>query len=483
MQIKTILRILGILLMMFSLSMIPPLLIAHWYHDGLEHPFLFALFFTFGSGLLLWLFFRKHHKELKTRDGFLIVVLFWLVLSFFAATPMMVGAYPHDTFTDAMFESVSGFTTTGATLITDIDGLSHAMRYYRQQLQFLGGMGIIVLAVAILPMLGIGGMQLYRAEMPGPIKESKLTPRITETAKALWYIYTGLTLCCALFYWLAGMTPFDALGESFATVATGGFSVHTDSFAYYHSSTIELIATVFMILGGTNFALHFFAWRHKSLSHYWRDEEFRAFVMVLMIIGFVTFAVLEAYQVYAQASTSLVKSLFNVVSLATTTGFVSAPYPQWPTFIPILITVAAIIGGCAGSTRGGMKVMRMLLLQKQSRREINRLIHPQAVVAIKFGKQVLPNHILQAMWGFIATFVGLFVLLALILMANGLDLTTALGTVTATLANAGASIGQTFGHFNALNTTSKWVLIFAMLAGRLEIFTLLVLLTPAFWRK
>lgn len=483
MQIKTILRILGILLMMFSLTMVPPILVELLYRDGALGPYVISCVVTVMTGLVLFALFHRNKKELKIRDGFLVVVLFWFVLSFFAAIPLMISPEPHDNLTDAMFETVSGFTTTGATVVSNVDTLPHAMRYYRQQLQFLGGMGIVVLAVAILPMLGIGGMQLYRAETPGPIKDSKLTPRITETAKTLWYIYVGLTVLCALAYWAAGMELFDAVGESFATIATGGFSMHDTSFAYYKSNTIELIATFFMLLGGTNFALHFTALKHRSLKHYFADEEFRVYLQILAVTFAFVCYVLLYNGIYAQNSTTVVKSLFNVVSLATTTGFVSGDFPLWPHFIPILIMVVALIGGCAASTAGGIKVMRALLLRKQSAREIQRLVHPKAVITIKFGNQRLPDNILQAMWAFIATFVGLFVVLVLFLMANGMDLVSAFGASVATLGNAGASVGSVSKGFNDVNTISKWVMILAMLAGRLEIFTLLVLFTPAFWRR
>lgn len=483
MQIKTILRLLGLLLMLFSGSMLPSLALSVWFQDCSPMPYLMGFLLTAGSGFLCWFLFRRHNNELKIRDGFFIVVLFWTVLCLFAAIPFMIAPHPHETFTDAMFESVSGFTTTGATVVRGINSLSHAMLYYRQQLQFLGGMGIVVLAVAILPMLGVGGMQLYRAETPGPLKESKLTPRITSTAKRLWTIYVGLTFVCALSYWLAGMDWFDALGESFATISTGGFSMHDSSFEYYNSDLIEMVGSFFMIVGAANFSLHFLALRGKTWRCYWHDEEFRTFIFLLSVTALSVAIVLWIYHIYSHPETALVKSVFNVVSLMSTTGFVSAPFSQWPSYAPILIMFVALIGGCAGSTSGGMKVMRILLLKKQSVREIMRLLHPQAVVTLKFAKQAMPERVLQAMWGFIAAFISLSVILLLILMATGLDLTTAFGALVATLANAGAGLGAASVNFHGINTIAKWVLMFAMLAGRLEIFTLLVLFSPAFWRR
>lgn len=483
MQIKTILRLVGLLLMMFSFSMLSPLPILWIYQQGSSLPFLIGFALTFSTGLCLWGLYRHHHKELKIRDGFLIVALFWLVLCFFASLPIMLATHPHTTITDSMFESVSGFTTTGASIIDNLDQLPHSIRFYRQQLQFIGGMGIIVLAVAILPMLGVGGMQLYRAETPGPLKDSKLTPRITETAKALWYIYLLLTLACALSYWLAGMSLFDAVGESFATISTGGFAMHDDSFAYYNSDLIELIACIFMFLGGTNFSLHFIGFKTKSLKHYWRDEEFRWYLSFVVTSSLAVTASLMLYHFFEQTNHALVKSLFNVISLMTTTGFVSAPFDQWPSYAPILIMFLAIIGGSAASTSGGIKIIRAILLYKQSRREMVRLLHPNAVIPIKFGQHCLPEHVLQAMWGFISCFIALFIILLLLLLACGNDFTTSFGATTASLANAGAGIGKVSQGFASLNTASKWIMIFAMLAGRLEIFSLLVLFTPQFWQK
>lgn len=483
MQIKTILRLIGLLLILFSLSMLTPLIINAIFGEDFWLPFVSAFLCTLGTGSLLWFIFRHSHQELKTRDGFLIVVLFWFVLCFFAALPFLFAIGDHHTITDAIFESVSGFTTTGATTITHIDDLPHAILFYRQQLQFLGGMGIVVLAVAILPMLGVGGMQLFRAETPGPMKDSKLTPRIAHTAKALWSIYFLLTLVCMLCYWLSGMDWFDALGESFATVSTGGFSMHDASFAYYHSDLIELIACFFMLLGGTNFALHFIAFKKRSLRHYWQDEEFRVFIGLLLTASLLVTLSLISYGFFKAHPHALVKSLFNVISLATTTGFISEPFSTWPTYVPILLMLLAIIGGCAASTSGGVKVLRALLLYKQSKREMVRLLHPHAIIPIKFGKHSLPEPILQSMWGFISLFIALFLTLMIVFMAFGNDFPTSFSAITAALANAGAGIGTISVTFDQLSLPSKWLLMFAMIAGRLEIFSLLILFYPQFWKR
>jgi trk system potassium uptake protein TrkH len=483
-QIKTILRLIGLLLMIFSLSMLTPLMFNFIFHEHFWMPFIAAFLCTIVTGTILWLSFRKHQQELKVRDGFLIVVLFWFVLCFFASLPFLFAIHHHNhSMTDALFESVSGFTTTGATIITHLDKLPHSILFYRQQLQFLGGMGIIVLAVAILPMLGVGGMQLFRAETPGPMKETKLTPRIAQTAKALWFIYFSLTFTCMLCYWAAGMNWFDALGESFATVSTGGFSVHDASFAYYHSDTVELIACFFMLLGGTNFALHFLAFKKLSLKPYWQDEEFRFYLGFLWMISLLTMICLIRYGFFQAHPHALVKSLFNVISLATTTGFISAPFNTWPMFIPIMILFIAIIGGCAASTSGGVKVIRALLLYKQSKREIIRLSHPHAVIPIKFGKHTIAEPILQSMWGFISVFIALFIVLTVIFIALGNDFITAFSAITASLANVGAGIGSISLTFADLNLPSKWLLMFAMIAGRLEIFSLLILFSRHFWQR
>ena len=483
MQIKTILRLIGLLLMIFSLSMLTPLPFNFIFHETFWPPFLAAFSSTFSVGAILWLCFRSHQNELKIRDGFLIVVLFWLVLCFFAAIPFLLAINSNHGITDALFESVAGFTTTGASIITQLDKMPHALLFYRQQLQFLGGMGIVVLAVAILPMLGVGGMQLYRAETPGPMKESKLTPRITQTAKALWSIYFLLTLLCMLSYWAAGMNWFDALGESFATVSTGGFSMHTASFAHYQSDLIECVACFFMLLGGTNFALHFLAFKNRSLKHYWQDDEFRYYVGFLLIMSLVVSISLVTYGFFTANPHAFIKSLFNIVSLATTTGFISAPFSTWPTYVPILIMLLAIIGGCAASTSGGIKVLRALLLFKQGKREMARLLHPNAIIPIKFGKHILPEPILQSMWGFISVFIALFLLLMIVFMAFGNDFITSFSAITATLANAGAGMGSVSTSFANLNLPSKWLLIFFFFSGRLEIFSLLILFSRQFWRK
>lgn len=482
MHYKVILRILGILLMIFSISMLPPLGISFLYEDGAELAFIAGFMITLLTGFFLWIPVYRVRQDLRTRDGFLITVLFWTVLGLFGAFPLMLAETPHLSFVDAVFESLSGLTTTGATVITGIDDLPKSILFYRQQLQWLGGMGIIVLAVAILPMLGIGGMQLYRAETPGPVKDSKLTPRITETAKALWYIYLSLTVACAMGYWLAGMDLFDAVSHSFSTVAIGGFSTHDASIGYFDSVAVEMVCIFFMTISAVNFGLHFFAWRQRSLSHYLQDPEFKFYLTGLAgitVIAIVALVITNSYPV----GESIRKAAFMVVSIATTTGFATADFAHWPVMLPFLLFVAAFAGGCAGSTGGGMKVIRVLLILKQGYREIQRLVHPNAIIPVKLGRKPISDKVLEAVWGFFSVYMIVFVIMLIVLLATGLDQVTAWSAVGATLNNLGPGLGDVSAHYGDLNDPAKWVLCFAMLLGRLEVFTLLVLFTPIFWKR
>ena len=463
--------------------MLPPLLLALWFGDGSEGAFSTALLSVLAAGAVFWLPVRGQHRELRVRDGFVVVALFWTVLAVVGALPFALAEQPHMSFTDAMFESMSGLTTTGATVITGIDHLPKSIQFYRQELQWLGGMGIIVLAVAVLPMLGIGGMQLYRAETPGPMKDNKLTPRITETAKALWYIYLGLTVSCAVAYWFAGMDVFDAIAHSFSTVAIGGFSTHDLSIGYFQSEAVEMVAVVFMLLAGVNFSLHFVAWRSVNPLTYFRDSEFKTYITVLACAAAVTVVYLYLSGTYEAFGDALHHGLFQAVSIGTTTGFTTAAYFHWPGFLPVMLLFTSFIGGCAGSTGGGMKVIRFLLLFKQGMREITRLVHPNAQIPVKVGGKPMPERVIEAVWGFFAIYVVCFTLMMLVLLATGLDQVTAFSAVAACLNNLGPGLGDVGFHYADINVTAKWVLSLAMVLGRLEIFTLLVLLSPAFWRR
>jgi len=483
MQFLTIQRILGILLGLFSFTLLPPIAVSMFYQDGATQAFVSAFLLLLSAGILIWFPVRKHRKELKTRDGFLVVVMFWITLGISGALPFFLTTMPEMSFTDAVFESMSGLTTTGATVLTGLDSLPEAVLFYRQFLQWLGGMGIVVLAVAILPLLGVGGMQLYRAETPGPMKDAKLTPRITETAKALWYIYLSLTVACAISFHWAGMTWFDAIGHSFSTVAIGGFSTHDASIGFFNSATIEMVTVAFMLLAGMNFALHFLSWRHRSIRHYLADSELEVYLWILFIISIVTSVYLYFTHTFDSPWTAIHQGVFQAVSIGTTAGFTTTDYSLWPGFLPILLLMASYIGGCAGSTGGGMKVIRVMLLFKQGYREVKRLIHPNAIFAIKINNKALSNKVIAAVWGFFALYVFCFSIMYLLLMATGLDIITSFSAVTACLNNLGPGLGEVGANYGDINAPAKWILCVAMLLGRLEIFTLLVVLSPAFWRR
>ena len=363
-----------------------------------------------------------------------------------------------------------------------LDFLPRSILYYRQQLQWFGGMGIIVLAVAVLPMLGVGGMQLYGAETPGPVKDTKLTPRITETAKALWYVYLAFTILCMLGYWAAGMTLFDAICHAFSTVAIGGFSTHDLSIGYFGSTAIDLVGIFFMVLAGVNFSLHFFAWRNVSISHYRQDPEFRAYIFVLLMVSAIVIVSLSLFGTYSDWNATFINGLFQSVSIATTTGFTTANYAAWPGALPVLLIFASFVGGCAGSTGGGIKVIRWLLIAKQGAREIVRLVHPSAEIPVKLGNSAVPFRVVDAVWGFFSVYVVVYGFMLLAMMATGLDQVTAFSAVAATLNNLGPGLGEVAAGFMTLSDTAKWIAIVGMLLGRLEIFTLLVLVTPTFWR-
>ncbi len=482
MQFQMIFPILGILLVLFSTSSLPPIVVALIYQEPEAVIFIYTFLLTLLLGLVLWFPFRNLKGLLRTREGFLVTTLFWIVLGSVGSLPFLLMESPAVSITDALFESISGLTTTGATILTGIEQLPRSILFYRQQLQWLGGMGIIVLAVAILPMLGIGGMQLYRTETPGPVKDTKLTPRITSTAKALWYLYLFLTAICALAYWLAGMTLFDAICHSFSTIAIGGFSTYDGSMGHFNSPLIISVAIFFMVIAGFNFALHFSAWREKSLNHYIKDPEVRWFLATVAVVGTITVVTLYLSGTYS-FSKSFRYGLFEVVSVATTTGYTSSSsFSSWPLFLPMLLFFTSFMGGCAGSTAGGMKVIRVVLIAKQGMRELRRFVHPNGVFTIKIGDDAISPRVGEAVWGFFATYIVMFVLLFLALLATGVDLTTAFSAVASCLNNLGPALGDAAFSYQSLPNTAKWLLAFAMLLGRLEIFTLLVLFTPTFWR-
>ncbi|ADN74229.1 potassium uptake protein, TrkH family [Ferrimonas balearica DSM 9799] len=485
MEYRTITRIIGLLVALFSTTMLPPALIAVIYKDGGGTTFVQAFVLSLVLGLLLWYPNRDAKQELRSREGFLIVVLFWTVLGSIGAIPLVLADSPNLSFTDAMFEAFSALTTTGATVITGLDNLPKAILFYRHLLQWLGGMGIIVLAVAVLPMLGVGGMQLYRCETPGPVKDNKMTPRIAETAKALWYIYLTLTIACALAYWLAGMNLFDAVGHAFSTVSIGGFSSYDASMGHFDSRLINAICVVFLLIAGVNFSLHFTAFgrRGVNLKTYFRDTEVKVFLGFQLGVTAICFLVLLNSGIYDSPESTLDHAMFQAVSISTTAGFATQSFSEWPLFLPILLILASFIGGCAGSTGGGMKVVRIVLLLKQGGREVKRLIHPRAMYAIRLNNKAVGDRVIDAVWGFFAAYAGLFALFMVALIATGMDDITAFSATVACLNNLGPGLGAVASHFGDITDTAKWLLVLAMLFGRLEIFTLLVLFSPAFWKS
>lgn len=476
-------KILGLFLVVFSFTMIPPVLVSFWYQESSESPFVYSFGISLALGILLWLPFSRRHDELQTRDGFLVVTLFWVVLGLIGSLPLLLSEHVPVGVTDAVFESVSGITTTGASVLSNLDAMPKAILYYRMQLQWLGGMGVVVLAVAILPMLGIGGMQLYKAEMPGPMKDAKLTPRIAETAKALWIIYLTITVLCAGLYWLAGMSLFDAINHSFSTVATGGFSTRDASMAYFENPWIHWIGTSFILIGSINFALHFSLWRGRTLRGYSSDPEFRFFIGLTLLYTLIITIGLVVYQAGHEPLDALRHAAFQVASFSTGTGLTSTDAAAWPSFIPFLLVFSSFLGACAGSTGGGMKIVRCALVFHHSLRELKRLIYPNGVFVLRFGKHAASDNVLQAVWGFVGVYVTVAAVFTLVFMATGMDLATAFSTVAASLNNLGVGIAGVAEGFAEISSIAKWMMMLLMIAGRLEIFTLMVLFMPLFWRQ
>lgn len=486
-------RIVGFLVMSFSFTMLLPAFVALIYDDGGGRAFLEAFMLNFVVGAVIWWLCRHEKSELRSREGFLIVVLFWVVLGTLGAVPFIILEHPDLTFTESMFESFSGLTTTGATVITGLDDLPKAILFYRQFLQWLGGMGIIVLAIAIIPLMGLG--KLYRAEMPGPLKDQKMRPRIADTAKLLWQIYFTLTILCTVAFKLAGMSWFDAVCHSFATISIGGFSTHDASMGYFDSPIINGITVIFLLISACNFALHFALFDH--LQHkdkgakksgnifkrlYWKDYEFRSFTVIQLSLFLVCIIVLSAYGYFENAEITFQQALFQSVSISTTAGFTTNDFSQWPSFLPVLLVMASFIGGCAGSTGGGLKVIRVMLLYLQANREIHRFVHPNTVKPIKLGSHVFSGRIEEGIWAFFSAYVFVFIVCWLSSIACGMEAFDAFNAVIAALNNLGPALGSVSSNFTQVPDGAKWVLTIAMVCGRLEVFTLLVILSPVFWK-
>jgi len=483
MNLLMVQRILGLMLLLFSLTMLPPIGVSLAYADGHWYPFLAAFGVVALVGFAFWFPVRQLRGDLRLRDGFLVIAVFWIFLGIAGATPLLISDVPALSFTDAVFEAVSGFTTTGATVIVGLDELPKSILYYRQQIQWLGGMSIIVLAVALMPVLGIGGMSLYKADTPGPMKDQKLTPRITQTAKALWAVYVLLTALCATGYYLAGMDAFDAIGHAFSTLSTGGYSPYDLSLGHFDSAAIDIIATIFMFMGGVSFALHFSALRRRNVGFYFNDPEFMAYFRLIVVIILAASVYLWLEGEFDSLATSLRHTGLHVVSIHTGTGYTTTGFAHWPGALPALLMLLTFIGGCAGSTTGGMKVIRWLLVFRQGVAELKRLVHPSAEIPVKLADRAVPQRVINGVAGFFAMYFIVFGVLMLALMMLGLDQVTAWSAIAASINNVGPGLGDVTVTFASVPDGAKWICALAMVAGRVEIFTLLLLLTPVFWQK
>ena len=482
-HLPSVQRALGILLMLFSVVMLVPIPVDIWYGEHSSRPFILSFAIILATGFILWFPSRKSRGETHLKEAFLMVVLAWVVLGSVAALPLYLGDNPKMTIHDAIFEAISGLTTTGASVLTELDTVPRAVLFYRQFLQWIGGIGIIVIAITIAPMLGVGSMQLYRTEMLSSARKTKPLPRVSEISRMLGYIYLSLTALCAVAYWAAGMSKFDALCHSFSTVAIGGFSTHNENFGYFaNNPMILIIAIVFMLIAAANFSLHFLAWHRRALVVYWRDTEFKVFLSVILIVVLLTVSFLYITRLDTPQNSALIGT-FSAVSFATTTGYTAAPHYMWMGFIPLLLLFASSIRGCSGSTGGGMKVIRFWLLLRQGIREMKQLIHPSACVLLKIDDVALSNRVIQSVWGFFSAYIGSIIVILLLLMALGLDQETAFSATMATINNLGPGLGAVGENYATLGNADKWILCFAMILGRLEIFALLILFTPMFWRK
>jgi len=471
------------IILIFSLIMLVPLGVSVYYQDAAINAYDGGVAITFFVGFAIWLMTRSRKRELKTRDGFLIVVLTWTLLPAFATLPLMF--YLNTSFTHAYFETVSGMTMTGATVLSGLDQLPPSINFWRHLLNWLGGMGIIVLAVAVLPLLGIGGRSMFKAETPGPMKDSKLTPRIAQTAKALWLVYAGITLVCVMALHAVGMSWFDAVCHSFSAMSLGGFSTHDASVGYFNSPSIEVVLTIFQIIAAGNFATYFLMLRGRRLSLLFADAEIVS-MLILLAISIVGVAFyLWWVGTYPDLLTSLRFTSFNLVTIATDCGYASTNFGLWPVFAPMWMMFLSSVMACSGSTGGGIKMVRTLILARQAGRELSRLQHPNAVVPVKVGGQVIENKVVFSVLAFIFLYFMTVVVLTFALLLSGLDFISAFTAIIACINNAGPGLGVVgpAGNYGTLNNFQDWVCILAMLAGRLEIFTLIIVLTPSFWKK
>lgn len=479
-----ILHVLGMVIAVFGLAMLLPLAVSELSDDAAQRAYDEAVLITVGAGVLIWLAGRPWRRELKARDGILLVVLTWTLTPLFAALPLLL-FLPGLSITDAYFETMSGLTTTGATVLSGLDRLPGSINLWRAELHWLGGLGVIVLVVAILPMLGVGGRQMYKAETPGPMKDDKLTPRMAETAKGLWRVYILLTVMLMALYWAFGMTPIDAAIHGFSVMGLGGFSSHDASFGFFHSLPLEVITEVFALIAGMNFAMHFLALRGRSLTPYKTDPEVRWYLLYLLGSCLLLGILLWMRGIYPDLPSALRDATFSVVSMATTLGLATADFGAWPYFAGLWLLFLCSFSTSAGSTGGGIKMLRAVLLYKQLHRELLRLIHPRAQIPVRLGAQSVPDKVLYAVLAFFLVYVTSIVGLSFILSFTGLDVLTAFSAVVACINNTGPGLGQVGPSttYAVLTDFQTWVCTFAMLLGRLELFTVLVVLTPVFWKK
>jgi trk system potassium uptake protein TrkH len=483
MKAKPVFYTLGAFLFILGLTMLVPLACSLYYGETDLWCFILSVGITSGTGGALYFACRPRGEKnvISHREGFLIVSAGWIFASFFGGLPYMIhGALP--ALTDAYFETMSGFTTTGATVINKIEALPHGILLWRSMTQWLGGMGIIVLSVAILPFLGVGGRQLFRAELPGPVKD-KLVPRIAETARSLWIVYIIITIAGFILLLFGGMSAFDAVNHIFCAMATGGFSTKDSSIAWFNSAYIDGVFIVFMLLAGINFTLHYQVLTGNFRS-FFRNSELQFFLgTVLVVTALITVDL--RLNVFAEIGKAFRYALFQTSSIITTTGFVTDNFARWPAFSQIILVILMFIGGSAGSTGGGIKCVRLLLILKDSYRELYRLIHPHAVTQVKLDNMTVPPDVMKSIWGFFALYIGLAILATILMSSLGLDMLTSFASVAATIGNIGPGLGLVHpaSTYSEVPTLGKWILSFCMLVGRLEIYTVLVLLIPEFWKK
>ena len=480
----TVAPLLGLIAMVMSLSHLLPLAISVSLADGASNQFVFSMAVNCAAGYLIWLMTRRYRRDLKPRDGIALVIFAWVGGAAFATLPL-IATIPGLSFTDAYFEAMAGLTASGGTILSGLDSLPPSINVWRAELQWLGGMGVLVLAVAILPLLNVGGRQVFLSEIPGPMKDARLTPRITETAKVLWAVYFAFTLLCMLAYAAAGMGWIDALIHAFTTMGLGGFSSHDASLGYFDSVAIETVAIVFMTIAGINFSTHFVAWRQRGIGAYRRDPEAMMFILVLSLSVVVVAGFLWANSYYPDLATTVRYAAFNTVSVATTTGYATDDYSLWPFFAPLWLLFLGSFATCSGSAGSGIKMIRAIILYRQVYRDMVRMLHPSAIVPVKISGQVVPGRVIVAVLAFFFAWISSLVVATLALAASGLDVLTAFSAATASLCNIGPGLHEVgpSTNFAALTDLQIWICTALMLLGRLELFTVLVFFTPAFWRK